>query len=1497
MSNVENFVVSMTFDNREFERRIRSTMVDLDRLKQSLSFNTNNNGFAQLQAQANSFNTSHMASSVANISSKFSALGAIGFSILQRLTNEAVSTGQALVRSVLTPLIEGGRQRALNIEQAQFQFRGLGQDVEASMASALAAVEGTAYGLDEAAKVAGQLGAAGVNAGDDLTGALRGVAGIAALTGSSFSDIGMIFTQIAGQGRVLGNDLLQFGSRGINVAKALGDQLGVTEAEARQLVSEGSIDIATFANAMNAAFGEHATKANETFTGSLANMKTALARIGAAFFTPQLTGMRDIFNSITPVIDEIKTAAAPLISTWTSFIERRAPQIAGFFNSINATQLEKTFQHVGKIFLNVYRAIKSVLTPIKDAFKAVFPASFINVLNTVTKAIRDFTGNLKLSSGAALIVKQVFKGIFSIFAIGWEVIKGVADVFKTLFENIAPAGSKIGAFAGNIGNMIFRFKKALVEGGAIKDFFDNISDAIGRFFDKIRGGGIDSFGRVGQRFGLVASAVKALGSAFGWVLDRLSSLKGPIGSALSWIRDRFLDAKNAISSVIDYFRDAFSGLGESLGNSLKEGDFSNVLDIINTVLIGGIAVLIRKFTKDGPGSLFNIFVNPLGGTGFLDSITGAFRQLTGVFEAMQTQLKANALMKIAQAIAVLTASVFVLSLIDSAALSKALAAMAVGFGQLVAAFALLNKLVADPKSAAKVGIIATGMIVLASAMLILSFAVKTLSTMDWGELGRGLLGLAGMLTILVVAVKPLATNSAGLITAGLGLIAVAVAMNIMALAVKSMSELSLSEIGRGLVGVGGGLVVIATAMRFMPPNLLINGVALGVIATSLIVLSFAVKQFASIDYKELLHGLIGFAGALGVIALGMTLMPSNMLLTAGGLLIVSVALLAIAEAVKLMGDISWEEMGRGLAGLAGALTILAIAAYAMEGTIAGAIAIGIMSVSLLALAVVLKVLGGMKWEDIGKGLVAIAGAIAILAIAALLLSEAVPAIAALGLALITVAAAFAIFGAGAYLVARSIQILAESGSKGADAVKKVMENAITLVPSLIAALAQGIVDFLDIIYDAAPSIIEGMLKVLNDLLLGFTKMAPEITNAINAFLGIMLDVIYANIPQIVAIGFLILMSLLQGVRENISEITTSVSEIVVAFLTSLTEKLPEIIDAGTNFIVALLFGISQNIGMITEAALTVLTNFLDGIASKMEDVVTAGGNIVIAIVYGIGAFIGNLIKAGAKIISSIITGMGQAIQKVINAGMDVVLKLMQGIRENTSKLTIAAAQLILQLIKDLTKAINTYAPQLRSAALELGRAIVNGMTLGLSERAGGFISRVTSLARDAVASAKSILNINSPSLVFKAIGSSIVEGFSLGISENKDGVNATKAFADNIIKSFNNVTTGIDLASGIDTYPVITPVLDLTNIEANAGKLTRLLGVNPVQADLSFGNASTISVDTNRQNETNIIQDSPPQATAVTFEQNIYSPTELSVGEIYRQTRTQIERAKEELGI
>lgn len=352
---VDERVVSMEFDNKEFESNVSTTMSTLDKLKEKLRFSDSSKGFDEINDASSKVNMSAMSNAIDTVQMKFSALQVIGITALSHITNAAIDAGKKMASALVDPIVEGGKKRALNIEQAKFQFKGLGLDVEATMADASYAVEGTAYSLDVAAKVAAQLGASGMKAGEDMRRSLRAISGVAAMAGSSYEDIGNVFTKISGQGRVMGDDLLRLSSRGINAAATIAKAMNTTEAEVRKMVTAGKIDFQTFADAMDDAFGEHATSANETYTGSLANVKAALGRIGADVAASAFENLKNVFNALRPVINNVHKALGPVIEQLNKMMTFVADGIVKQLNNFTTSKWDQLTEKINKAGISTER--------------------------------------------------------------------------------------------------------------------------------------------------------------------------------------------------------------------------------------------------------------------------------------------------------------------------------------------------------------------------------------------------------------------------------------------------------------------------------------------------------------------------------------------------------------------------------------------------------------------------------------------------------------------------------------------------------------------------------------------------------------------------------------------------------------------------------------------------------------------------------------------------------------------------------------------------------------------------------------------------------------------------------------------------------------------------------------------------------------------------------------------------------------------------------------
>lgn len=111
MSSIDQRIVEMQFNNRQFQSGVSETMSILDRLKEKLNFSSAKNGLLELQNAGRAFTLDGIASAVNSISDKFSMLGMIGVTAMQKIANAAVNAGTQLVKSLSVDQISAGMQK------------------------------------------------------------------------------------------------------------------------------------------------------------------------------------------------------------------------------------------------------------------------------------------------------------------------------------------------------------------------------------------------------------------------------------------------------------------------------------------------------------------------------------------------------------------------------------------------------------------------------------------------------------------------------------------------------------------------------------------------------------------------------------------------------------------------------------------------------------------------------------------------------------------------------------------------------------------------------------------------------------------------------------------------------------------------------------------------------------------------------------------------------------------------------------------------------------------------------------------------------------------------------------------------------------------------------------------------------------------------------------------------------------------------------------------
>jgi tape measure domain-containing protein len=1368
-TTVDERVVEMRFDNKQFEQNIQTSLSSLDKLKKSLNLEGAAKGLETVNDAANkcSGNMSPLSNAVETVRVRFSALEVMAITALQNITNSALAAGKNLVSAfTIDPIKTGFEEYETQINAVQTilantSSKGTTLDqVNNALDELNHYADMTIYNFTEMTRNIGTFTAAGVDL-DTSVAAIKGIANLAAVSGSNSQQASTAMYQLS-QALAAGTVKLQDWNSVVNAGmggQVFQDALKETAKVHGIAIDEMIKDEGSFRETLSKGWltSDILTETLAKFTGDL--NEDQLRTMGYA--DDQIKSIMEMgktandaatkVKTFTQLFDTLKEAAQ---SGWTQSWEI----IVGDFEEAKEllTEVSDTFSAVinasadarnkmlqdwkdlgGRTMMieavkNVFEGLVSVVKPVREAFHEIFPPMTGKQLADITERVRDLTAKFKMGEESSKNLKNTFKGIFAVLDIVGQAFKAVAGGVGELIGLFLPAGNGVLSLTGSFGEYLVKLdetvKKTDVFGKAVSTVVDIVKTAI--TFVKTAGEKVKEFGKVaGEKFDfpgfeLFHSFLERVHDRMAQIGDGAGKMKSGVIVAFEMMGEalekcKFLKVMEAlwiaVKVIAGGIADAVGTMMGTLAEKLGNADFSGVLDILNSIAVGGIAVSISKFLKS--------VTEPLEGlNGVLEGVTGILDGVRGCFEAYQTNLKAGTLLKIGAAIALLAGSIVAISLIDSDKLSASLGAITVLFANLLGAMAIFNKISSDTGKVSKA---CTAMIAMSVAVSILAGALKKVSDLDWGELARGLVGIAGLTAIVVASSKAMASGQKQVMKGATSLIIFGVAIKILASACKDLSRLQWDELGRGLTGVGvlfaeiavflrvakfngkmistaTGIVILSAAMTVLASackdfgqmewseigkglagiggllaelavftnlagnakHVMSTGVALIAIGAAMKIFASAVKDFGQLQWDEIGRGLTAMGGALAEVAIAVNLMPKNMIGIGTGLVIVGGALEIIANCMSKFGGMQWEEIGRGLTVMGGALAELAISLNFMKGTLGGSAALLVASGALAVLAPVLSILGALSWEAIAKGLISIAGAFTIIGVAGAVLTPLVPTILALsgafaliGVGVLTIGAGLLAAGTGLSALAIGFTALATAGAAGATAIVAALTVIVTgiagLIPAVLTKVGEGIIAICKVIAAGAPAIGEAVKAVVLTLIDVFVSCVPQLADgALQLVVGV-LAALVTYTPQIVDLAFKFLIGILEGIASNLPSLIKAGVDVLVAFFAGIVDALRGI-DTG-----ALLKGIA-GIGLLS-AIMLALSATASLVPGAMVGILGMGAVVAeMALVLAAVGLLSKLpglswlIGEGGKLLQGIGTAIGQFVGGIVGGFMSGV---------------------------------------------------------------------------------------------------------------------------------------------------------------------------------------------------------------------------------------------------
>lgn len=1369
-TTIDERVVEMRFDNRQFEAGVKTSLSTLDKLKEGLDLDGAAKGLKGLGDAAKKCDLSTLSNSVETVRMKFSALEVMAMTALSNITNSVINTGKRMIESfTLEPVKQGFDEYELKMGSIQTIMMSTGaslEEINKYLKELNTYSDKTIYSFQDMTSNIGKFTNAGVGL-EDAVMAIQGVSNVAAVSGANANEASRAmynFAQALSAGYVKLIDwksienanmaTVEFKTQLLESAVACGTL--TKTADGMYKTVKGNVIDATH-NFNDSLQDQWMT--TEALVGTLRNYADETTDIGKKAFA----AAQDV-KTFSQLMDTLKEAAGSgWANTWEilfgDFDEAKelwtglSQAIGGFIDTQSDARnsVLQGWKDLGgrteliESLKNTLKGIGTVIKPITEAFRDIFPPTTAEQLHNLTEGLLKFTEKLTLSDTASENLKNTFKGLFAILDICKRAIGAILGPVGSLLGKVTGLGGGVLGVTGSIGEWLVKLDEAIKKNDAfgkgieeISDFVSGAVTAIKNFAESVREYlGLPTLDEANESmkelFGTAEEKIQVPGlELLHTILEKLKERAGQVKDAIVGLKDGISDAFSKIGGNTDVSKFAAliqalsiaakkigGGIFDALGNGINKivtavsnADFSGIIDLLNGISIGGIAIAITKFT--------NSLTKPFDEVGsLLDNVKGILDGVRGCFEAYQTQLKAGTLLKIASAIAILAASIVAISLIDSEKLSASLGAITVLFAELMASMSVFTKISGDVKGAVKSS---TVMLAMSTSILILASALKKIGDLDGGQLAKGVAGVTALMAAMVGAVKLLNMSGGSSMKGATQMVLFAASIKILASVCTDLATLEWDGLAKGLTGVGVllaevslfmntakfsgkslttavGIVILASAIKILADackdlgsldfgqlvkglgsigvllseitvftkltgdakGLVSIGLAMIGIGAAMKIFASAMGDFGNLDWNQIAKGLVAMGGALAEVAIAMKVMPKNTISVGVGLIAVGAALEIVANALGKMGGMTWEEIAKGLVTMGGALAELAIGLNVMNGTLPGSAAMLVAAGALAILTPVLLALGSMSWESIAKGLVTIAGAFTVIGVAGLVLTPLVPTILALagafaliGVGTAAIGAGLLAAGAGLSAIAVGITALATSLGAGVTVIVAGLSTIITgiaaLIPAIAEKLGEAIIAFCGVIAQGAPAIGEAVKAVVLTLVDVLVECVPAIADGALALLSGVLASLANYTPEIVDSIMLFLINLLNGIAERLPELIQAAVNVIAAFFSGIIDALAGL---DTSVLVKTIAGIGLLSGiMVALGAVAAL------IPSAMIGVLGMGALIAeLAIVLAaVGALaqipgLSWLIGEGGKLLEQIGTAIGGFVGGIVGGFM------------------------------------------------------------------------------------------------------------------------------------------------------------------------------------------------------------------------------------------------------
>lgn len=1052
------------------------------------------------------------------------------------------------------------------------------------------------------------------------------------------------------------------------------------------------------------------------------------------------------------------------------------------FSEEDIEKFTTIFSNVFNVVKNIFDNIITVLRSIGSAFSEVFDPVSLDTVEDITKRISDLSDKLRISDETADKLKRTFKGVFAVIDILKNIIVAILEPIFGLSDNFNGLGDGVLGVTANIGDAIVGFDEWAKSTDVFREIVGKVVDFISKIpgklnelsmalfgmsldelFEKIKTAVLNAWEAVKTFFQNIPTyAEKVTQALFGMSLEeffdtvkkKASEAWEGIKEFFSGIRDNFKkifgssgdtetgeesftsfadtvtektdgikSAWEKIKPYIDQFFDAFKQNTDFEFPSMEEfGD--TLAKGTPLAAIAAITAIVLKFF-----GVINKVVKDKDK--IVDALTGMFNSIGGFFDGLKKKVQVETVKTIATAILELAAAIFLIAMIRSDKLALATVVIAGLMYELKVIMESFDKMTVDSKK------FKTIRKVLGDMMVIIAEIAAAIILIAREDINSVTVAAAALVILL---------GEVALIVAAFGKL-------------DGLDEGQMTKAAGAAMMMGVVLIEISVALAIVG-NLPVEGIAAGAIALSavLAVLTICIAALGE---------------AQGNFAKG-----------AAASLLMGIALVEIAVALAILGNIQPENLLAGALALSGVLAVMTIALMALgeaQGNIVkGAASLTLASVGLILIAGALAIVASVaEGGHMVETLILLAGALALVLVAAIPAQYLSVGLLALGTAIALIGVGALAAGTGLWLFADAVEKLVAAGPGAVEVMIDALASFFLMVPTMATKVGEAIVAFIRVFIDSSDTILEGIVTLITIILESINQTLPKLMETIGNFIVSLLDLLIKLIPKIMEFLGVLLTNVLKFIVDHTPELVDALIAFTKEALRGLLTITNDITATALQLIMDTLTMLAENIAPITaklvEILIGTITGTFDGLTASLPQLMESVWNFVITMIEsfadGLDAHAQQLRDAIDHLCVSIweaiktFFGIHSPSTKFSELAHNMIQGMINGLGEMIGKAKEKITELADKVLTKICDFFGVDKPTNMSELGKMGHDIIQNMIDGISNMIGKAKEKITELADKVLTAICNFFGVDKPESAneFLNLGKTIIQKFNAGI--------------------------------------------------------------------------------------------------------------------------------------